>query len=145
MKTYLLLLTTIATLVGCDSGLAQDLVHDGEYRFLQAQYGEQWAKQDAVSDARLGEIRQANGGKRPNILYVLIDDVSFGTMGNRTLNYVTGIDTPNINEFAEQGMTVRILGGSGRSDSTRHSSPRPVSSCLRCGKLRYAPLGSSPS
>ena len=106
MKTYLLLLSTIATVVGCSPVLAQDLVHDAEYRFLQAQYGEQWAEQDAAIDARLAEIRQANGGKRPNILYVLIDDVSFGTMGNRTLNYVTGIDTPNINDFAEEGLSL---------------------------------------
>ncbi len=31
----------------------------------------------------------------PNILYILIDDVSFGQMGNRAMNYVTGIKTPS--------------------------------------------------
>ena len=105
MKIYLAFLSALAAVLWCGSGLAQDIVHDGEFRFLQAQHGERWAKQDAAIDARLSEIRRANGGKRPNIFYVLIDDVSFGTMGNRTMNYVTGIATPNINKLAEQGMT----------------------------------------
>jgi arylsulfatase len=82
------------------------IVRDGEYRYLEAQFGEQWAEQDARVDKRLAEIRKANGGQPPNILYILIDDVSFGQMGNRTLNYVTGIETPNINELATEGMSL---------------------------------------
>jgi arylsulfatase len=82
------------------------IVRDGEYRYLEAQFGEQWAEQDARVDKRLAEIRKANGGKPPNILYILIDDVSFGQMGNRTLNYVTGIETPHINELATEGMSL---------------------------------------
>lgn len=88
--------------------LAEDakIVRDGEYNFLEAQFGEEWAAQDAEIDARLNEIRENNGGKPPNILYILIDDVSFGQMGNRAMNYVTGIDTPNINDFASQGLSL---------------------------------------
>lgn len=88
--------------------LAQDdpIIHDGEFNFLRAQYGEQWDAQDTQVDARLADIRAANGGKPPNIVYILIDDVSFGLLGNRTLNYVTGIDTKNINQLAEEGMSL---------------------------------------
>lgn len=82
------------------------IVRDGEYRYLEAQFAEAWAEQDARIDARLKDLRDANGGRPPNILYVLIDDVSFGQMGNRTLNYVTGIDTPNINAFAQEGLSL---------------------------------------
>jgi arylsulfatase len=82
------------------------IIHDGEYYFLAAQHGERWAKEDKEISAKLAEIRKKNGGKRPNILYILIDDVSFGQMGNRTMNYVTGIDTSNINKFATQGMSL---------------------------------------
>jgi arylsulfatase A-like enzyme len=85
---------------------AEDIVHDGEYYFLKAQYGDKWAKEDKEIDARLAEIRKKNGGKRPNILYILIDDVSFGQMGNRKLNYVMGIRTPRINKLAEEGMSL---------------------------------------
>ena len=82
------------------------IVHDGEYYFVEAQKGEAWAAQDAAIEKRLTEIRAANGGKRPNILYVLIDDVSFGLMGNRAMNFVTGIETPSINKFAEEGLSL---------------------------------------
>lgn len=87
---------------------AQDspIIHDGEYNFLQAQQGDEWAQQDARVEQRLAEIRNANGGKPPNIFYILIDDVSFGLMGNRAMNYVTGIKTPNINAFAEEGQSL---------------------------------------
>ncbi|MGI9569110.1 MAG: sulfatase-like hydrolase/transferase, partial [Desulfobulbia bacterium] len=78
----------------------------GEYRFLEAQYGTKWAAEDKEVDAKLAEIRKMNGGKQPNILYVLIDDVSFGQMGNRAMNYVTGIKTPKINKLAEEGLSL---------------------------------------
>ncbi len=82
------------------------IVHDAEYYFLEAQNGEQWAKEDKQVDKMLAEIRKKNGGKRPNILYILIDDVSFGQMGNRAMNYVTGISTPRINKLAEEGLSM---------------------------------------
>jgi len=88
--------------------IAQDgvIIRDGEYRYLEAQFGEEWAAQDTRIDARLDEIWQANGGSPPNILYILIDDVSFGQMGSRKLNYATGIDTPNINQLARDGLSL---------------------------------------
>ncbi|WP_108859229.1 sulfatase-like hydrolase/transferase [Ruegeria sp. Alg231-54] len=90
------------------ASFAQDapIIHDGEFQFLRAQFGEQWDAQDTEIEAKLSDIRGANGGKPPNILYILIDDVSFGQMGNRTMNYVTGFDTPNINDFATEGMSL---------------------------------------
>jgi arylsulfatase len=99
--------SAVLSVPGLNSVQAADkIVHDGEYNFLRTQHGEKWDKEDVEIDRRLAEIRERNGGKRPNILYILIDDVSFGQMGNRTMNYVTGIDTSNINEFAKQSMTL---------------------------------------
>lgn len=83
-----------------------DIIRDGEYNFLAAQHGDVWAEQDKSIDAKLAEYRDQNGGKPPNILYILIDDVSFGQMGNRAMNYVTGIDTQHINKLAQEGMSL---------------------------------------
>jgi arylsulfatase A-like enzyme len=94
----LFLLTPIAS--------ADEIIHDGEFNYLKKQHGEQWAKEDKEIDSKLAEIRKKNGGKRPNILYVLIDDVSFGQMGSPAMNYVTGIRTPNINDFADEGISL---------------------------------------
>ncbi len=85
---------------------AKEIVHDGEYYFVKAQHGEAWAKEDKEIDAKLAEIRKKNGDKRPNIVYVLIDDVSFGQMGNREMNFVTGISTPKVNKFAEESLSM---------------------------------------
>jgi len=82
------------------------IIHDGEFEFLRQQYGEKWDSEDKEVDQMLAEIRKKNGGKRPNILYILIDDVSFGQMGNRAMNYVTGIKTPKINKLAEEGLSL---------------------------------------
>lgn len=94
--------------IGLNGVNAQDnpIIRDGEFEYLHAQKKEEWAEQDQRIEARLSEIREANGGRPPNILYILIDDVSFGQMGNRTLNYVTGIDTPNINTLASEGLSL---------------------------------------
>ena len=97
-----------AALVLGGAANAQDgpILRDGEYRFLEAQHGEAWAAQDEEVEVRLSEIRDANSGKRPNILYILVDDVSFGQMGQRAMNYVTGIDTTHINELAQEGVSL---------------------------------------
>ncbi|ASP35805.1 sulfatase-like hydrolase/transferase [Labrenzia sp. VG12] len=105
MKKLFGLAAALSFLIG--ESVAQDqIVHDGEFAFLLAQKGEAWAQQDSRLDARLAELQDANNGKPPNILYILIDDVSFGQMGSRKMNYVMGIDTPNINQLAADGLSL---------------------------------------
>jgi arylsulfatase A-like enzyme len=82
------------------------IIHDGEYNFIKNQYADEWASEDKQVQEKLSEIRKKNNGERPNILYILIDDVSFGQMGNRAMNYVTGIKTLNINTLAEEGVSL---------------------------------------
>jgi len=83
---------------------AADLVHDSEYYVLEAQNGVKWAADDKIVDAKLAEFRQKNDGKPPNILYILIDDIGFGDLGNPELNAIRGYKTPAINQFADEGM-----------------------------------------
>ncbi len=47
---------------------------------------------------------QTNGGKPPNILYILVDDIGFGDLGSKTLNVIRGYETPSINKVAREGM-----------------------------------------
>jgi arylsulfatase len=80
------------------------IVHDAEFYILQAQNGEKWAKEDQKLDQQLAEFRKQNGGKPPNIFYILIDDIGFGDLGSETLNSIRGYKTPGINEIAREGM-----------------------------------------
>ena len=93
---------TLALITSC--AWANEIVHDAEYYILKQQNAEKWAKEDKNLDQRLAEFRKANGGKSPNIFYILIDDIGFGDLGSETLNSIRGYKTPSINEFAREGM-----------------------------------------
>ena len=105
-KGIVLLVSTTLTLGIGIANAGEPIIRDGEFKYLQSQFAEQWAEEDKTVNQKLDVIRAANGGKPPNIIYILIDDVSFGQMGNRAMNYVTGIKTPNINQFATEGMSL---------------------------------------
>ena len=57
------------------------IIHDAEYAIIEAQNGKAWAADDKALDKKLAEIRKKNGGKPPNIVYILLDDVGFGEIG----------------------------------------------------------------
>jgi arylsulfatase len=82
----------------------EKIVHDAEYYILEAQNGEKWAKEDKTLDKKLAEFTRKNGGKPPNIFYILIDDIGFGDLGNESLNSIRGYKTPSINKVAREGM-----------------------------------------
>jgi len=99
------LLTALASLMVTLPAQADNaIVHDAEYYILEAQNAEKWAAEDEALDATLAEIRDQNGGKPPNIFYILIDDIGFGDLGSETLNAIRGYKTPAINEIASDGM-----------------------------------------
>ena len=74
-------LIALSTSLGPAKAQEGKIVHDAEYYILEAQNGERWQKEDQAIDARLAEIRERNGGKPPNIIYILLDDVGFGEIG----------------------------------------------------------------
>ncbi|PSL19587.1 sulfatase-like hydrolase/transferase [Shimia abyssi] len=82
------------------------IVRDAEYRILERQHGDQWAAEDANINEKLAEFRERNGGKPPNILYILLDDIGFGEFGMPDLDVIRGYSTPEISNFAEQGMSM---------------------------------------
>jgi arylsulfatase len=81
---YFLVAIVATMFIGSGTGVVQaagKIVHDAEYYILEAQNGEKWAADDKAVDAKLSEFRAKNGGKPPNILYILIDDIGFGDLG----------------------------------------------------------------
>ena len=97
-------LAALACTAALQPAVAKDIVHDAEFYISQAQNGERWAKEDKELDAKLAELRKQNGGKSPNIVYILIDDIGFGDMGSETLNMIRGYETPSVNKIAREGM-----------------------------------------
>jgi arylsulfatase len=106
MRSFITLIGVLMIVGLCSNNLhaAASIAHDSEYYILKAQNGEQWTKDDKAVDKKLAEFRKKNGGKSPNILYILIDDIGFGDLGIPELNAIRGYKTPNINKLADESM-----------------------------------------
>ena len=79
------------------------IVHDAEFYVLQAQHGERWATEDKALDRKLQELREKYG-RPPNIIHIMWDDTAFGDVGIPELQKVRGLETPNINRMAQDGI-----------------------------------------
>ena len=88
---------------------AGGIIHDAEYSILAAQNGESWAADDKTIESKLAEICKKNGGKPPNIIYILLDDVGFGEVGMDELSVIRGYKTPNISAFAKEGLSLQRM------------------------------------
>ena len=63
------ILIGVALLASAGGALAQPrsrpIQHDAEHYMLLAQHGDRWAREDRANAARLAQVREANGGRRP--------------------------------------------------------------------------------
>lgn len=85
------------------------IIHDAEYTIIEAQNGKAWAADDKTLDKKLADIRKKNGGKPPNIVYILLDDVGFGEIGMDNLSVIRGYKTPNMTALAKSGMSLNRM------------------------------------
>jgi len=113
LKAFYYTLATITAIVFASGiGLAKDkgeIIHDAEYAIIEAQNGERWAKDDKIIDDKLAELRKQNGGKPPNIVYILLDDVGFGEIGMDELSVIRGYKTPNMSTLAKEGLSLQRM------------------------------------
>jgi arylsulfatase len=79
------------------------IVHDAEFYVLQAQHSERWATEDKALNQKLAELRKKHG-RPPNLIHIMWDDTAFGDVGIPELQKVRGLDTPNMNRMAEDGI-----------------------------------------
>ena len=82
---------------------ANDIVHDAEYYILAAQNGEKWSAEDKTLDQKLAELRK-NHGTPPNIIHIMWDDTAYGDIGIPAIQKVRGLETPNLNRMADEGI-----------------------------------------
>jgi len=103
-------LTILAIALSSETAVAANqIVHDAEYDVLKAQNHEKWAADDKQIDKKLADIRKKNGGKPPNIVYILLDDVGFGEIGMDVLSVIRGYKTPHMDAFAKEGLSLQRM------------------------------------
>ena len=101
------LLTTC--LIATASHAAKPIIHDAEFTILERQNAKAWAADDKAIDEKLAVIRKKNGGKPPNIVYILLDDVGFGEIGMDQLSVIRGYKTPNMTALAKEGLSLQRM------------------------------------
>ena len=106
---YIPIFSLIGLLALATAANAEKIIHDAEYTILENQNGKSWAADDKAIDLKLAEIRKNNGGKPPNIVYILLDDVGFGEIGMDELSVIRGYKTPNMSTMAEEGLSLQRM------------------------------------
>lgn len=96
-------------LLGIVPAQAKEIIHDAEFNILKSQNGEKWNVDDKTISAKLAELREKNGGKPPNIVYILLDDVGFGEIGMDELSVTRGYKTPQLSAFAKEGLSLQRM------------------------------------
>ncbi len=77
--------------------------HDAPYYAFRKRNGDKWARQDKIIDGKLATLK-AKFGKRPNIIYILADDVGWGELGWQGGGKHRGTPTPTLDRMAREGM-----------------------------------------
>jgi len=100
----------VALLLVAGAANAKDpIIHDAEYTIIEAQNGETWAADDKSIDAKLAALREKNGGKPPNIIYILLDDLGFGEIGMPDMAVTRGYKTSNLDALAREGLSLQRM------------------------------------
>ena len=112
MKTLIRLLTLVvgsALIFPIASFAAQ---FDAPYYEFQKKHGAEWAKEDKAIDAKLAALEK-RFGKKPNIVYILVDDIGHGELGVQGGGASRGAPTPQLDRMAHEG--VMLNGEIGRA------------------------------
>ena len=75
---------------------------DAPFYKLEIKNTDEWKKQENSLNEKLSQLEKKNG-KKPNIIYILTDDIGFGEIGAQGGGIVRGAPTPELDKMAEQG------------------------------------------
>ena len=76
---------------------------DAPYYELEKKHGAEWAEEDKAIDAKLAALKK-KFGKKPNIIYILADDIGWGELGWQGGGKHRGTPTSELDKMAYEGM-----------------------------------------
>ena len=83
--------------------VASAVQQDAEYLAREKQFGQQWASDDKQVQNKLAALEK-KFGKKPNIIFILADDIGYTELGSYGGGKVRGAPTPNLDRMADDGM-----------------------------------------
>ena len=101
--TIPLITALLSSLAFVWSGVTWGQQYDAPYYELEKKHGKNWAEEDKAIDAKLAALEKKYG-KKPNIVYILTDDIGYGEIGSQGGGAVRGAPTPRLDEMADEGM-----------------------------------------
>ena len=81
---------------------------DAPYYEYQKKHGGKWAEEDRAIDAKLAALEK-KFGKKPNIIYILVDDIGHGELGVQGGGAVRGAPTPQLDRMARDGVLLNAF------------------------------------
>ena len=82
---------------------SQAIQPDGPFLAHQERNSAKWAAEDQAIDEKLAAL-EARFGKKPNIIYILTDDIGWGELGWQGGGKHRGTPTPELDQMAQEGM-----------------------------------------
>ena len=76
---------------------------DAEFLVREKQFGKQWATEDKQVHEKLVALEK-KFGQKPNIIFILADDIGYTELGSYGGGKVRGFSTPNLDKMAHEGM-----------------------------------------
>ena len=76
---------------------------DAPYYEFQKKFGDEWAMEDKGIDEKLAALEK-KFGKKPNIVYILVDDIGHGELGVQGGGAARGAPTPELDRMAHEGL-----------------------------------------
>ena len=98
---------SLVTVVGLVS-TAMAAQFDAPYYELQKKHAAEWAKEDQAIDAKLAALEK-KFGKKPNIIYILTDDIGYGELGVQGGGAMRGMPTPHYRSHGARGNAAQRL------------------------------------
>ncbi len=79
------------------------IIHDAEFVRMEQEFGAQWLADDAQVREKLKAL-EVRFGKKPNIVFILADDVGYTELGSYGGGKIRGAPTNSLDQMAEEGM-----------------------------------------
>ena len=103
-KSIILMFLTAFVIAMPLSGYA--IQSDAEYLAREKQFGKQWKAEDKQVRKKMAALEK-KFGKKPNIIFILADDIGYTELGSYGGGKVRGFSTPNLDRMADEG--IRLL------------------------------------